>query len=67
MAPMLADERLKARMVERTPLGRLGQVEDIAAAAAFLCSDAGAWVTGKVFEVDGGTVRSNFPIDTPDL
>ena len=34
---------------------RPGDVEDIACAALYLASDASAWVTGKVFQVDGGT------------
>lgn len=54
---------LRQKMEERTPAGRIGVPEDIAAAALYLCSSAGEWVTGKVFEVDGGTVASNWPLD----
>ena len=36
------------------PLGRIGNVDDIGRAAAFLASDAAAWVTGAVLSVDGG-------------
>ncbi|MFO8011532.1 MAG: SDR family NAD(P)-dependent oxidoreductase [Dehalococcoidia bacterium] len=36
------------------PLNRWGKPEDIAAAALFLASDAGSWVTGRLFEIDGG-------------
>lgn len=36
------------------PVRRWGTPEDIAAAALFLASDAGAWVTGRLFEIDGG-------------
>jgi 7-alpha-hydroxysteroid dehydrogenase len=46
---------------------RIGTPEDIAAAAVYLCSPAGGWVTGKVFEVDGGTVASNWPLDLPSV
>lgn len=48
------DDQQKDHLVKTTPLGRLGQPEDIAAAAVYLASPAAAWVTGKVLEVDGG-------------
>jgi 7-alpha-hydroxysteroid dehydrogenase len=54
---------LRQKMEAMTPAGRIGTPEDIAAAALYLCSPAGQWVTGKVFEVDGGTVASNWPLD----
>lgn len=40
--------------VERTPLGRVGTAEDMAAAVAFLASDESAYITGQVLAVDGG-------------
>jgi 3-oxoacyl-[acyl-carrier protein] reductase len=45
------DEAIKA-----TPLGRLGTVEDVAFAVAFLSSDEAAFITGQVLSVDGGMV-----------
>jgi len=56
---------LRKQMEELTPMGRLGEVEDIAAMALYLASPASSWVTGKVFEVDGGAVASNWPIKIP--
>lgn len=55
----------RAKLEAGTPMRRIGTPEDIAAAAVYLCSPAGAWVTGKVFEVDGGTVASNWPLELP--
>jgi 7-alpha-hydroxysteroid dehydrogenase len=48
-------------MENLTPMGRIGQVEDIAIAILYLASSASSWVTGKVMEVDGGTVATNWP------
>lgn len=42
------------QLVARTPLGRIGQPEDIAKAAVFLASDESAWITGELISVSGG-------------
>ena len=65
LAMVTADQALAKQMEDLTPLGRLGTVEDIGAAALYLLSSAGSWVTGKVLEVDGGTVDSNWPFSMP--
>jgi 7-alpha-hydroxysteroid dehydrogenase len=67
LAPFLAAEGMREKMESMTPLRRVGSPEDIAAAALWLASDAGAWVTGKIVEVDGGTEATNFPLSLPDL
>ena len=48
-----APERL-ADLERRTPMARLGEVEDIAGAAFFLASDDARWLTGAIIPVDGG-------------
>jgi 3-oxoacyl-[acyl-carrier protein] reductase len=45
-----------AVLAERTPLGRLGRVSDIAALAVFLASEESAWITGEVIRAAGGLV-----------
>jgi NAD(P)-dependent dehydrogenase (short-subunit alcohol dehydrogenase family) len=48
-----------AKRIARTPLGRLGTVEDIAKAICFLASDQAGFVTGQVVAVDGGITTTN--------
>ena len=40
----------------RTPLGRVGEADDVAKAALFLVSDAASWITGQTLVVDGGAL-----------
>jgi 3-oxoacyl-[acyl-carrier protein] reductase len=49
-------EKILQSMVGRTPLGRMGQPEDIANAYAWLASDQATFITGTVLSVDGGVV-----------
>jgi 3-oxoacyl-[acyl-carrier protein] reductase len=47
-------EEATAAMLQNTPLGRLGEPEDVAGAVRFLCSDEASFITGEVILVDGG-------------
>ena len=51
----LGDE-VQQSLIEQIPLGRIGQVEDIACAVAFLASDEAAYITGQTLTIDGGMV-----------
>jgi NAD(P)-dependent dehydrogenase (short-subunit alcohol dehydrogenase family) len=53
-APFLAAPGFKASVERRIPLGRLGRVEDVAAAVVYLVSDAASLVTGTSLRIDGG-------------
>ena len=53
LTDVLPEDATKA-MLESTPLGRLGDPEDVAGAVRFLCSDAASFITGEVLLVDGG-------------
>jgi gluconate 5-dehydrogenase len=48
------DAERRNKILSRTPMGRFGESEDIGAAAVYLCSPAGRFVTGVVLPVDGG-------------
>jgi 7-alpha-hydroxysteroid dehydrogenase len=64
---VMTDENLRREFERNTPMGRIGRVEDIAACAVYLASPAAAWVTGKVFEVDGGSEIPAFRFPTTPL
>ena len=64
---VLTDDDLRGQMERATPLGRIGEPEDVAAAVVFLASPAGGYITGKVLEVDGGLERPNLDLAIPDL
>jgi 3-oxoacyl-[acyl-carrier protein] reductase len=53
MTQVLSDE-VKAKLMEKIPLGRMGTAEDIAAAVAFLASEEAAYITGHTLDVNGG-------------
>jgi 7-alpha-hydroxysteroid dehydrogenase len=64
---VLDDDATRTQMEQATPLRRIGDPVDIAAAALFLASPAGAYVTGKVLEADGGLDQPNLDLGIPDL
>ncbi len=64
---VLTDDGLRNEMVDGTPLKRLGQPEDIALCVLYLASPAAGFVTGKLFEVDGGLEEANLALGLPDL
>jgi 7-alpha-hydroxysteroid dehydrogenase len=64
---VLNDDAIRDEMVRRTPLKRLGEPEDIALCALYLASSASSFVTGKLFEVDGGLEEANLELGLPDL
>ena len=55
MTNELGDE-VKQSLNEKIPLGRMGQVEDIAYAVAFLASDEAEYITGQTLAIDGGMI-----------
>jgi len=64
---VLTDDGLRRQFLAGTPMGRPGEPEDIACAVLYLVSDASSWVTGKVFEVDGGTEAAAITVPVPPL
>ncbi len=64
---VLDDETMRTTMEQVTPLKRIGDPEEIAASVLYLVSPAGAYVTGKVIEVDGGLEQPNLDLGLADL
>jgi 7-alpha-hydroxysteroid dehydrogenase len=62
-----SNDELRKPMEKVTPMRRLGDPVDIAAAAVYLASPAGSFLTGKTLEVDGGLTFPNLDIPVPDL
>lgn len=56
--PVLVDPKFRADIVKRTPLGRVGEPEDLGGAAVFLASSASDFVTGQILYVDGGFISA---------
>jgi len=59
-SPALADPDYLDDVLLRTPMGRIGEPEEVAAAVAFLCLPASGYVTGECIAVDGGFLRYGF-------
>ena len=64
---VISDDTLRTRMERATPLGRIGDPEDVAAAVVFLASPAFGYITGKILEVDGGIDTPNLDLGIPDV
>ncbi|MFI9508292.1 SDR family oxidoreductase [Nocardia sp. NPDC052566] len=62
-----SNDAMRTELEAKTPLHTLGDPEDIAAAALYLVSPAGRYVTGKVLEPDGGLIAPNLDLPIPDL
>lgn len=62
-----SNDDLRIPMEQATPLRRLGDPLDIAAAAVYLASPASSYLTGKTLEVDGGITFPNLELPIPDL
>nr|WP_244984483.1 SDR family oxidoreductase [Actinomadura citrea] len=64
---VMTSDELRTEMERRTPLRRVGEPEDVAAAVLYLAAPASAYVTGSVLRVDGGIEAPNLDLGLEDL
>lgn len=57
---LLEDKDYLAAILERTPIGRVAEPEEVASVVAFLCMSAASYVTGQCIAVDGGFMVNGF-------
>ncbi len=60
--PLLNDARILASIIDRTPMHRVGNPEEVSAAVAFLCLPAASYITGQCLAVDGGFLHYGFEL-----
>lgn len=65
-AGLAENDEVRRRMLSRTPLGRIGRPEEIAAIAAFLVSEDASYITGETIYADGGRLALNYVVDVKE-
>ena len=63
---VIKDEDFRRKVLSRTPLGRFGRAEEVAAIVAWLASEEASYVTGETIIADGGRMSLNYMVDVPD-
>jgi glucose 1-dehydrogenase len=63
---VLGNKEAERKILSRTPMGRLGDPEEIAKVAVFLASDDASYVTGQTIYADGGRLGLNYTVPVPD-
>jgi len=63
---VLGNRESERKILSRTPMGRMGEPDEIAQVAVFLASDAASYMTGQTLYPDGGRLALNYTVPVPD-
>lgn len=63
---LASDPKARRKVLSRTPMGRVGGVEEVAACVSFLASDEASYVTGHTLMADGGRLALNYFVPVPE-
>jgi len=63
---VLGNKEAERKILSRTPMGRMGEPEEIARVAVFLASDESSYLTGQTIYPDGGRLALNYTVPVPD-
>jgi len=63
---VMVDETMRRRILSRTPLGRVGEADEIARIAVFLATEDSSYVTGQTIYADGGRLALNYTVPVED-
>jgi len=63
---LLSDDAARNKVLSRTPAGRAGEPEEVAAIAVFLASSESSYVTGQCIYADGGRLGLNYTVPVPE-
>lgn len=66
LASVATDAAARNRILSRTPMGRIGEADEIGDVVAFLASDAASYMSGQVLYVDGGRLALNYTVPVPE-
>ncbi|KAG2484936.1 hypothetical protein HYH03_016322 [Edaphochlamys debaryana] len=66
LASVATDAAARGRILSRTPMGRIGEPDEIGSVVAFLASEAASYMSGQVLYVDGGRLALNYTVPVPE-